>query len=230
MEKKNVHKDHRQRVKARYLSEGSGNMTDHNVMELLLFFGIPYKDTNEIAHEMVETFGDINGILDAPVEELMRLKGVGENAATLIHLIRDIAIRYENHKKREEFSIAGKDRLEDFLKMKFAGETRELMYMLVVNALGKLEKCVKLCEGSPDSIIVDKRRIMEAALRNDARTVIIAHNHPHGFAVPSVADIRTTNDLIPLLSSVGIHLIDHVIVSDDDAFSMARSKKYSQLF
>ena len=230
MEKKNLHKDHRQRVRSRYLSEGIGSMADHNIIELLLFYGIPYKDTNDIAHELTERFGDLNGVLDAPVEELMRVDGIGENAAALIHLTRDIAFKYNENKKQEKVTLATEERFAEFLSLKYAGETREIVYMLFVDSHGKIVRCVKVCEGSPESVSVDNRLIVEAAVRNDATDIILAHNHPKGFAVPSTADVRATKDAVPLLKSIGVNLIDHIIFADGECFSMAKSRKYAEIF
>lgn len=230
MEKKNIHKDHRQRVRSRYLSEGIGSMADHNIIELLLFFGIPYKDTNAIAHELIEVFGDLNGVLDAPVGELTKIDGIGENTATLIRLTRDVAMKYAERKTFDKITVNEGQRINDFLSLKYAGETREFIYMLSVDSYGKLQRCVRVCEGTPDSTTVDNRTIVETAIRFDTKNVILAHNHPNGFAVPSVADVKATEQLIPVLDAIGINLADHIIVSPDDAFSMARSKKYGYLF
>lgn len=230
MDTKNLHKNHRQRVKARYLADGIGSMADHNIMELLLFFGIPYKDTNEIAHELVERFGDLNGVLDAPVEELIKIDGIGENAAVLIHLAHDIAVKYHENNLQEKAFAATEERFRDYIAMKYAGETREIVYMLFINSHGNIIKCVKVCVGSPERVSVDTRTIIEAAVRNDAGEIILAHNHPNGFAVPSTADVRATQDVIPLLKAINVNLIDHVIVADGEFFSMAKSKKYSEMF
>ena len=230
MEKKNLHKDHRQRVRARYLAEGAGAMAEHNIMELLLFYGVPYKDTNDMAHELIERFGNLNGVLDAPVEELMKVNGIGENAATLIHLTRDIALAYGDRNRQDKIPLVTEERFSDFVAMKYAGETREIVYMIFINAHGKILKCVKVCDGSPESVTVDNRTLMEAAIRQDAGDVILVHNHPNGFAVPSSADIAATKNVIPLLKAIKVNLIDHIIYADGDCFSMAKSKKYAELF
>ena len=230
MEKKNLHKDHRQRVRARYLAEGAGAMAEHNIMELLLFYGVPYKDTNDMAHELIERFGNLNGVLDAPVEELMKVNGIGENAATLIHLTRDIALAYGDRNRQDKIPLVTEERFSDFVAMKYAGETREIVYMIFINAHGKILKCVKVCDGSPESVTVDNRTLMEAAIRQDAGDVILVHNHPNGFAVPSSADIAATKNVIPLLKAINVNLIDHIIYADGDCFSMAKSKKYAELF
>ncbi len=230
MEKKNIHKDHRQRVRNRYLQEGIKSMADHNILEFLLFFGIPYKDTNDIAHELIERFGNLNGVFDAPLEDLMKVNGIGENTATLIHLTRDIALKYNEEKSMKKMTVGLENRISDFLKLKYAGETREMVYLLCINSQGKLQRCVKVCDGSPDSANIDNRMIVESVIRFDAANVILAHNHPQGFAVPSVADVKATRAMIPVLKAIGVNLADHVIVSPEDTFSMAESKKYGDLF
>ena len=229
MEKKNIHKDHRQRVRTRYLNEGVRSMAEHNIVELLLFFGIPYKDTNPIAHELIDTFGDISGILDAPAEELMKIDGIGENAATLIKLVRDISLLYVNgsltvtDKKK-------KSNVTDFIRSKYIKETKEIVYIIGVDADGSVERCSKISEGSFDHATIDKRALLETVLRTDSKNIVIAHNHPHGFAVPSAVDIETTAQLKALLRSIGVNLVDHIVVSRDDTFSMAKSRKFTDLF
>ena len=229
MENKNIHKAHRQRVRARYLSEGIGSMAEHNIVELLLFFGIPYKDTNGIAHRLVETFGDLNGILDAPVEELMKIDGIGENAATLIRLTRDIALKYSGNVNAPD-GERKETELTEFIRTRLANETRELVYVISVNAGGRVEHCVRISEGSHDSAVIDNRAVAQAVLRFNSKNVVIAHNHPHGFAAPSAADIETTSKLKALLETLGVTLVDHVIVSPDDVFSMAKNRRFARLF
>lgn len=230
MEKNNLHKNHRQRVRSRYLAEGIKTMADHNIVELLLFYGVPYRDTNDIAHELVERFGNLNGILDAPVEELEKVAGIGENTAILIHLTRDIALKYSENRLTDKAILGTEERISSFLTMKYVGETRELVYMLFLDSHGRIVRCVKVCEGSPESVNVDNRKIIEAAVRMDACDIVLAHNHPNGFAVPSTADVRATQEVIPLLRAINVNLIDHMIIADGDCFSMAENKKYEAMF
>ncbi len=230
MEKKNVHKDHRQRVRSRFFKDGIGSMDDHNIIEFLLFFGIPFKDTNSIAHALVEKFGDLNGILEAPAEELMKVDGIGENAAALIRLTHDISLLYNERKQQWLLEENTEDNLVNYLSVRYSGERRELVYLLCLDSNGKIQRCVKICEGSPDSAVVDTRTIVETVVRFDSKNVVLAHNHPNGFAVPSVADVKTTEELIHVLDAIGINLADHIIVADNDSFSMAKSNKYGYLF
>lgn len=229
MEKKNVHKDHRQRVRARYFKEGIGSMADHNIIEFLLFYGIPFKDTNNVAHGLIEKFGDLNGVLEAPKEELMKVNGVGENVAALIRLTHDISLLY-NERKQQRILDDTEKAFIPYIEAKYSGERREIVYLLCLDANGKLQRCIKVCDGSPDTAVVDTRAIVETVVRFDSKNVVLAHNHPNGFAVPSLADVKTTEELIPVLDAIGVNLVDHIIVSADDTFSMAQSNKYGYLF
>lgn len=227
MEKKNIHKDHRKRVKEQYMKNGIDSMADHNILELLLFYGIPYKDTNPIAHELIERYHDINGVLDAPVRELVKLDGIGENAAVLIKLVHDIAHLYHDNAVNSKVNLASSERLYDFVRMKFLGETREIFYMISLDAHGRLKHCIKVADGTPTSVVSDNRSLVELALRFDVTNAVIAHNHPNGFATPSQADIAATQAIAKLFSTVSINLVDHVIAAEDEIFSFAMSKKYS---
>lgn len=226
MEKKNIHKDHRSRVKETYLKAGLKAMPEHNILELLLFYAIPYKDTNPIAHELIERYQDLNGVLNAPVEDLQKVNGIGEHAAILIKLVHDIIYKYNENLATQKLDLSANTQLYDFIKQKFFGEQKEIVYLISLDANQRLKHCIKVSEGSPSSVVSDNRTLMELALRYNIHFAILAHNHPRGFATPSHADIYTTEKIAKLFSSVNITLVDHVIVAEDQIFSFAASKKY----
>lgn len=226
MEKKNIHKDHRIRVKESYRKTGLDAMPDHNILEILLFYAIPYKDTNPIAHELIDRYQDLNGVLNAPVEDLEKVHGIGEHAATLIKLVHDIIFKYNDNWATQKLDLSVNSQLYDFIKQKFFGEQKEVVYLISLDANQRLKHCIKVSEGSPTSVISDNRSFMELALRYNVDFAILAHNHPQGFATPSRADIYTTEKIAKLFSSVNITLIDHVIVAEDQIFSFAASKRY----
>lgn len=230
MEKKNLHEGHRQRVRNRYLKTGIEAMDEHNIIEFLLFFGVPYKDTNEIAHRLIDKFGNINAILDAPVEELQTVEGIGENAAALIKLVRDIAVMYGQKSAEKELDLSTESGINNYLAMKYMGETREIVYLLSINSQGRLENCIKLVDGAIDSAGIDKREMIKTALLNDVKYAIIAHNHPKGFAVPSLADVQATTEIVEAFKTVNVRVTDHIIVAEDGCFSMAGNRKYKSLF
>lgn len=230
MEKKSVHKDHRQRVRSRYLSEGISSMADHNIIEFLLFYAIPVKDTNGIAHELIEKFNDLNGILEAPVEELEKVEGIGENAAIFLKLIRDVSLLYSYRRHQMVLETSSTASLKDFIALQYENESNEKVYVLCLDSQGRVKRCVKVCDGSLDTVVVDVRTIVETVVRFNEKNVVIIHNHPNGFAVPSAADIKTTKELKTVLNALDINFADHIIFADGDTFSMAESNKFKDLF
>ena len=166
-------------------------------------------------------------MLDAPVRELVKTDGIGENTAMLIKLIRDICSKYYDNAVNSKVNLASGERLYDFIKMKYLGEPREIVYMLSLDSHGRLKHCIKVADGTPTSAVADNRSLVELALRFDVTNAVIAHNHPNGFATPSQADISATQTIAGLFKTVNINFIDHVIVAEDEIFSFAMSKKYS---
>ena len=230
MEKKNIHKAHRQRVRERYLSEGITSMADHNILELLLFYAIPVKDTNVVAHALIEKFNNLNGVLDAPVEELRKIEGIGENAAVFLKLLRDVSLLYSFRKHQMVLETSPMATLEDFVKLQYKNETKEKVYILCLDSQGRVQQCVKVCDGSPDIAVADTKAMVETIVRFNAKNVILTHNHPNGFAAPSAADIKATKALKTVLDVLEINFADHIIFADGDTFSMAESNKFSELF
>lgn len=230
MEKKNIHKDHRQRVRSRYLNEGINSMEDYNIIELLLFYAIPVKDTNAIAHALIEKFNDLNGILEAPAEELKKVEGIGENAATFLKLIREVSLLYSYRKHRMVLETSPMASLKDFIELQYSNESSEKVYVLCLDSQGRVKRCIKVCDGSLDTAVVDVRIIVETIVRFDEKNVVIIHNHPNGFAVPSATDIKTTKELKTVLNALDINFADHIIFADGDIFSMAESNKFKELF
>ena len=137
---------------------------------------------------------------------------------------------YNSRKIHKEIENNDSTSLMDSIKLKFADERKEKVFIFCVDAQGKLQRCVKICDGSPDTAVVDTRIIVETVVRFDSKNIILVHNHPNGFAVPSLADVRVTRELNVVLNAIGVNLADHVIVAGDDTFSMAQNAKYKDLF
>lgn len=221
------HQGHRSRIRSRYFAHGIKGMTDCDIVEMLLFFGIPYRDTNEIAHRLISTFGDLKGVLNAPAEELVKISGVGENAAALIRLVRDIAQKINDDADNGD---GEKDNISAFLIEKYADENNEVFSVISLDSNGAIKNFMKVCGGFSDKVTVDNRRIMEVVLRMKAKQVIIAHNHPNGTAYASDEDVKATGLLKELLNSVGIRLIDHAIVAGGACILMSEDSAYERLF
>ncbi len=218
-----IHDGHRQRLKELFRKEGLDNFYDYQALELLLYYCIPRKDTNPIAHALLDRFGTLAQVLEAPVEELMTVEGVGENAATFLHLVTEIG-RYYLVNRAEQVKVL--PTLEDcarYLIPRFYGRRNEMVYLLCLDAKCKVLCCKELGEGVVNSTHISVRKIMETALAVNATTVVLAHNHPSGVAIPSADDIQTTRRVAAALSAVDIHLADHIVVAEDDYVSMVQS-------
>ncbi len=226
----NPHQNHRARIRETFRKAGIEGMPDHNLLELLLFYSIPRKDTNEIAHRLINIFGSLNRVFDASYEQLLEVEGIGESSALLISSIPGICRRYAEGKKSGKINLSEPEEAAKYVAAKYYGYKSEVFYMLCLDAVGNLINCCKLGEGTPGSVLIDKRAVLETAFRNNADKVIFAHNHPNGIAAPSKDDLAMTSELSSILAGVGIRLADHIIVAGDDLLSLASVEKFSTLF
>ena len=217
------HDGHRKRLKARFVKSGLDDFEPHNVLELLLFYGVPRKDTNPLAHRLIDRFGSLSGVFDAKPEELVKVDGVTENTAVLISMIPQIARKYLEDKADAVGVISGFTDIGSYLMPKFVGRTVETVMLAALDNKNKIISCSIIAEGENDRANLSKRRVMEEAIRVGATRVVLAHNHPRGFAMPSKEDIFLTEEIYSLLRSVEIELVDHFIFAEDDFVSLAAS-------
>jgi len=223
-----IHAGHRQRLKERFLREGLDNFEEHQVLELLLFYGIPQRDTNEIAHELIRKFGSLSKVLEATPEELAEVKYVGDNVTTLFRLITEVARYYQVNCAMREMILPTIDACGRYLVPFFHGRQNETVFLLGLDAKCKVLSCEKVGEGSVNSAGIPVRKIVEMALKANATSVILAHNHPSGLAIPSGEDVQTTRRVAMALDAVEIGLVDHIIVADSDWVSLSQSELYRQ--
>lgn len=219
----NLHEGNRKRMRERFIKSGLDDFAPHNVLEFLLFYSIPRGDTNPIAHRLIDSFGSLSGVFDATPEELMKVKGVGESTAILISMVPQMARKYLEDKADSVNVMGGCSDIGAYLLPKFVGRTNEALMMVSIDNKNKIISCSVVAEGTVDSAKVSRRRVMEEAMKVNATRVILAHNHPRGVAVPSSEDVVMTREIGKLFAQVGIELVDHIIIADDDYVSMAAS-------
>ena len=210
---------HRNRVRERYLNTGLDTFQDYEALELLLFYAIPRKDTKSTAKNLIARFGSLPAVLDATLEELTEA-GLSPNAAVLLKLVPDMnryyAVKTDGAgQKVHSTSDAGK-----ILCAMFRHEQTESVRLLCLNAGGKVLKLALLNEGDINAVHFSVRKIVETALSAKAVSVILAHNHPGGTLTPSREDLDATNSAKAALSTVGIQLLDHLIISGDNYCSL----------
>lgn len=228
--KDNIHQNHRSRMRETIRKTGIDSVSDVNLLEYLLFYSIPRKNTNEIAHRLLDAFGSLNGVFNASYDRLLEVEGMGESSALLISLVPGICRRYVESGYKKKVNLSEPEDIANYVKTKFYGETKEQFYVICLDALGNLINCFKISEGSSETVTFDKRTALETALRVKADTVVFAHNHPNGVATPSRDDVDITGEFLTVFRKMGIRLADHIIVAGEETFSFASSYKYSKLF
>lgn len=221
-----IHDGHRQRLKNRFLRDGLDNFEQLQVLELLLFYCVPRKDTNPIAHALLDRFGTVAKVMEASASELMKVPGVGENTATFLTLVNAMGRYYEVNRQSEITVLNTIEQCGRYLVPFFQRRRNETVFLLCLDAKCKVLCCKEIGEGSVNSAAIPIRRVVETALSANATSVVLAHNHPSGLALPSGEDVLTTRRLAVALNSVEIQLVDHIVVADEDYVSMAQSGLY----
>lgn len=226
--KVNLHEGHRKRMRERFRQSGFKDFNDHQMIELLLFYANPRKDTNELAHKIVDHFKSIAGIFDASYEELMSINGVSENTATLFKIIPGFLPVYYN--SRSDGKVYDNiDKLKELFKPHFIGLNHEEFRLACFDNNLRCVSNVLIAAGSPDSSPFEMRKITEEIFKANSSSVAIAHNHPKGVPSPSEEDVASTRYINATLKSLGINLLDHIIVGERSAVSM-REMAYINVF
>ena len=220
-----THDGHRQRLKTEFLARPD-SFPDHKLLELLLFYANPRSDTNPLAHELLDHFGSLAGILDASPEELQKVKGVGEHAAVLFKAAKELSGRYLTARTQVDDIAQSSRDYYALLQPYFFGARNEQTCLLCMDGKHKVLGIRKLGEGNVNAVNITIRLIAEAALSLNASAVVLAHNHVSGIAFPSSDDIATTDNLAPFLARMGIELVEHLIFVDDDMVSLRDSGFY----
>ncbi len=231
MDNKNVHAGHRKRVRANVIENGFSQLEDHRLLELILFYAIPQADTNGTAHNLLNEFGSLKGVLNADIKSLCEVAGIGESSAVMIasmgeamrrsqKVSADKRMLYKNH---EDYCALAQGYL--------SGEPKEKVIAFCFDASGRLKRVVNVSEGTENSSFIDVRRIVQSAMGCDATTVVMAHNHPTGSGEPSVSDMDSTRSLAVTLRKLQVMLADHIIVDENNQpHSMYMDSVTRQLF
>lgn len=225
----NVHEGHRGRVRKKFLLNGLDGFETHEALEFLLFYCVPMKNTSELAHRLLDSFGSLSAVFDAPFDALCDF-GLTENQASMLKLIPEMSRLYIEDKHNNIDKIVDYDTLGDSILRKFIGRENENVLLLLLDAKGKEVFCGVVSKGSINNTNIPIRKIVDYALRYNAKSAIIAHNHPSGVALPSRDDLEATANVKNALDLIGVRLLDHYIVADNDCVSLAQSRIKPSLF
>lgn len=216
---------HRQRLRERFLKSGFAGMADHEVIEILLTLALPRKDVKKPAKNLLTRFGNLQGILDASVDDLRTIKGIGEVAPTAFRIIKEAANLYLQQKAEQENCFAAHETMVEFWRSRLGGLKHEVFevayldsgYRLLRDGVDRIE------EGTIDRVTIYPRVVMEAAIKKGSAILVIAHNHPNGNVRPSEQDKNITRALSLAAETLQIKIHDHLIVSLDEVFSFRKA-------
>ncbi|MBQ4370591.1 MAG: hypothetical protein II784_06265 [Oscillospiraceae bacterium] len=226
----NIHANHRRRIKEKYIEHGLDVFADHEVLELILTFAIPRMDVNPTAHALLRHFGSLRAVFRASVEELCEVDGIGENAAVLISLFNPVYRRAEISRADAPEKVRGVAAAGALLGRYYIGLRDETVYAMALDAHMNVLRVKQLFRGTFNSAQISIQKVLELAISTGAAFMIISHNHPGGYALPSDEDIDTTHRLESALDAVGVRLVDHLIFADDGDFvSLADSNALDTL-
>ena len=225
----NVHDGHRQRFKEQFLKSGLDGFNSHQMLEMLLYYSIPRRDTNPLAHRLLDTFGSLSGVLEADYDELCRVEGVTPHSAMLLTFCGKLFWKYYQDKYADGVILTNSQDFGKYLLPRFFGMKNEAVILLCLDNRGKVLHCSTVVEGSVNATEISIRVILAEALRYNATAVVISHNHPNGHALPSKEDLDTTRLIAKALAMVEIRLVDHLIVAEDDYVSMRDTPSFAPL-
>ena len=212
----NPHIGHRRRMLDKFRRFGANVFEDHELLELLLYFAIRQGDTNPTAHRLLDHFGSLHAVMEASVEQLVRVEGVGPRSAELLTVVFALYGRYAADVQRMEMHsdrLTTGERIGEYFLAQLGDEKEEVLLAAYVDGAGRVIKCEEIARGGHAQVTVDPYKIASGALFCQAAGVIIAHNHPNGVAVPSEEDICATDRLAFALEGLNLELVEHCIVA-----------------
>ena len=216
-----MHDGHRDRMRDRILNGGIVGLQPHEVLEYLLYTAIPRKDTNELAHVLIDKYGSLSRVFAADYTDLLSVKGMTANAALFLTSLPAVFKLYAADLGVRKDKVITRGDVVKILSPKFLGDRNESFYIMCLDAQNNVLKITKITEGIPSEVAVDARKVVELALQNKAVSVILAHNHPSGSTSPSHEDIELTRSITAALELVKVKLIDHFIFGGEGYFSFA---------
>lgn len=215
-----MHENHRARMQARVERDGLESLAEHEALEYLLFLAIPRQDTNELAHRLIQHFGDFCKVMEADPDELMQVEGIGPKSARLIATVMAFSRYYDLKKRKVRLALNKAETAIDYVRPLFRGVQNEQLYLILLDDACRPVQDLRIAEGVPNRVTVDTRKLLRAIARTNSTCGILAHNHPTGLAIPSEADRLTTYRIMEVTGQLGFTIMDHIIIAGEDGCSM----------
>lgn len=229
MAEDSVHDGHRQRMRERIKKQGIESLQPHEVLEYLLYSFVPRRDTNALAHALINKFGSLSGVFGADETSLAEVTGMTENAALFLNSLPGVFRVYLDDRTVQTTPLKGRVAARRFMGNKLFGVQAEQLYIAALNVHEDLIACDKLASGTGDSVSVTVRSVVDYALKNKAKGILLAHNHPSGNVKPSQADVDLTYTILDTLSNVDVTLLDHFIFCGTEYYSFEEDGKLTRM-
>ena len=217
------HDGHRQRLKEKFLATNGVGLEDHELLEVLLFYSVPRINTNEQAHELINSFGSLKGVFDADVKELCNVDKIGDSSATLIKVVSALMSRYSMQSQDPRQKYTTFSQISTYLQGLFIGHSNERVYMVLFNNSMRIIKTILVGEGVVNMAALDSSMVAKSTLGYNAAYVAIAHNHPAGLAIPSLEDVHVSYAMKDSFKTIGLTMIDHFLVADGKCVPILRT-------
>jgi DNA repair protein RadC len=216
---KDRQREHRKRLRKKYRAAGLSALHEYEALELLLTYAIPRQDVKDRAKDLLERFGSLKGVLDAEIDALTDVRGIGDRSALLFHLVKETSSLYLRQKAGEKPQISCTTDLLDYCRAEMGSKKDEEFRVIYLDAQNQILDIETVQKGIVNQAVVYPRQVLENALRKKASAIILAHNHPSGHVRPSDADIRLTRTIQETAKLLDILVHDHIIVGENRFFS-----------
>lgn len=216
---------HRERIREKFAAAGLDSFLDHEILELLLTYAVPRRDTKPLAWALLKKFGTLAAVFDADENQLTQVDGIGTGAARFLRLIRAVFKKYSLDEVKETVSIRTPQQVLEYCKASLAGKKEECLEIIYLSVRNTVMSTQVVASGLIDRVAVSPRKIVECALTAKASAIILVHNHPSGDATPSQEDISLTQDVIQAAALFGILVHDHIIVGKGSHYSLKANGK-----
>ena len=216
-----THRGHRKRLREKFLKSGLAGFHDYEIVELLLSLGTPRKDCKLPAKEAIKRFQTLRGVLEAPVEELQQIEGIGTHSAFGIKLVQEVAREFLKAKTLDKPFYKSSQEVFDYLYHAMRGLKKEAFKVIYLNSQNQIIDTVDLSEGTVNSSSVSPREVIEGAIRRNAAALIFVHNHPSGNPEPSTSDKGLTRELVYAGRIMRLKVLDHIVIGDNRYYSFA---------
>lgn len=236
MKPTNIHSGHRQRLKSKVKNNGLKSLSMHEVLELMLTYTIPQRDTNELAHNLIKKYNGFAGVFDADHSDLINNNQVGEETALFLSMLPDFVDIYLQEKNKN-FVLNNVYSCVQFFRKNFIMHNEEVLFITCLGKTGKVLKTVEIKGSNDCEIDFDLKQIGQIINVQNIFAIVLFHTHPNGSVTPSLEDYETTQRIINICAMMNIYVADHIILNENDHYSFGRNnliadmyKKHNALF